>query len=149
MAEISQWKSTRVFLFGGGDNERRLLDDWVKKYSGITSLAQKQYGFPAELSLMSYLDVMVSMDSANMHLASIVNVPVVSVWGATHPYCGFKGWKQQEVNMVQLPMVCRPCAEFGDKPCYRGDYHCLAGIPPQMILDKILTVLNIVTPDAR
>ena len=149
VAEISQWKSTRVFLFGGGDNERRLLDDWVKKYQGITSLAQKQYGFPAELSLMSYLDVMVSMDSANMHLASIVNVPVVSVWGATHPYCGFKGWKQQEVNMVQLPMVCRPCAEFGDKPCYRGDYHCLAGIPPQMILDKILTVLNIVTPDAR
>ena len=42
-----------------------------------------------ELNLMSHLDVMLSMDSANMHLASLVNIPVVSVWGATHPYAGF------------------------------------------------------------
>lgn len=33
-----------------------------------------------ELNLMSHLDVMLSMDSANMHLASLVNIPVVSIW---------------------------------------------------------------------
>ena len=52
----------------------------------MVSLAGKRYGFPVELSLVSWLDVMVSMDSANMHLASLVRTPVVRVWGATHPY---------------------------------------------------------------
>lgn len=135
--EISRWENTKVFLFGGGEEECRILDGWTGKYPNCTSLADKRYGFPLELALLSHLDVMVSMDSANMHLASTVNVPVVSIWGATHPYCGFKGWKQSESNTVQLSMVCRPCSIFGDKPCYRGDYHCLAGIPPQVIIDKV------------
>lgn len=141
--EISGWENTKIFLFGGGEEEKRVFDDWIRKYRNTTSLAVKRYGFPVELSLMSHLDVMLSMDSGNMHLASIVNVPVVSIWGATHPYCGFKGWKQQESDMVQLPMVCRPCSVFGDKPCYRGDYLCLTGIPPQMITEKIKNTLNI------
>ena len=55
-----------------------------------------------ELNLMSHLDVMLSMDSANMHLASLVNIPVVSIWGATHPYAGFMGWKQLPVNTCNL-----------------------------------------------
>ena len=35
---------------------------------------------PEELVLMSYLDVMISMDSANMHMASLVHTPVISIW---------------------------------------------------------------------
>ncbi len=142
MAEFAEWDNTRIFLFGGGEEERKILAAWAEKYPSAISIAEKRHGFPAELALMSHLDVMVSMDSANMHMASIASVPVVSVWGATHPYCGFKGWKQQERNMVQLSMVCRPCSMFGDKPCYRGDYHCLAGIPPQVIIDKIKNIIN-------
>ena len=142
LAEISGWSNTKIFLFGGGEGERKVFASWVEKYPSTISLAEKRHGFPVELALMSHLDVMVSMDSGNMHLASIVSVPVVSVWGATHPYCGFKGWKQQETNMVQLSMDCRPCSVFGNKPCHRGDYHCLAGIPPQMIIDKVSNIIN-------
>lgn len=142
VSDISTWENTKIFLFGNGEEERKVCDTWSNKFQSVISLADKRYGFPAELSLMSYLDVMLSMDSANMHLASIVATPVVSIWGATHPYCGSKGWKQQEINMVQLSMVCRPCSVFGDKPCHRDDYHCLAGIPPQIIIDKIKTIIS-------
>lgn len=134
---LSARGDVKIFLFGGGEHERTVLDGWASKYPGIISLAGRRLGFPIELSLLSHLDVMVSMDSANMHLASLVRVPVVSIWGATHPYCGFKGWKQQDSDTVQLTMTCRPCSVFGDKPCYRGDYHCLNGISPSLILDKI------------
>ena len=85
---------------------------------------------------MSHLDVMVSMDSANMHLASLVAVPVVSVWGATHPCCGFLGWHQSEANVVQLSLDCRPCSIFGNKPCYRKDYACL-DIAPAVIVERV------------
>ena len=90
-----------------------------------------------ELNLMRHLDVMLSMDSANMHLASLVNIPVVSIWGATHPYAGFMGWKQLPVNTVQLDLSCRPCSVYGQKPCWRGDYACLRDIKPEQVIAKI------------
>lgn len=137
VARLSERAGTRIFLFGGGEEERKVLDSWAERYPRVISLAAKRLGFPVELALASWLDVMVSMDSANMHLASLVTTPVVSVWGATHPYCGFKGWRQKEEDIIQLPMTCRPCSVFGNKPCYRGDYLCLRGIAPQSIISRV------------
>lgn len=139
---ISAIDGVRIFLFGGGGEEAAVLDTWAQQYPGVTSLAGKRYGFPVELALVSHLDVMVTMDSANMHLASLVLTPVVSIWGATHPYCGFKGWRQKEDDIVQLPMTCRPCSVFGNKPCFRGDYHCLRGISPQVVAEHIMKYLG-------
>ena len=86
---------------------------------------------------------MLAMDSANMHLASIVDTPVVSVWGATHPIAGFYGWHQLPENAIQVEnLACRPCSVFGNKECYRGDYACFAGITPQMIIDKLKNFLG-------
>jgi ADP-heptose:LPS heptosyltransferase len=96
-----------------------------------------------ELILMSHLDVMISMDSSNMHLASLTNTPVVSIWGATHPYAGFMGWGQSEDNAVQIPLDCRPCSIFGQKPCLRGDYACMRNIAPETIVEKVEKVLRV------
>ncbi|MEG0191459.1 MAG: glycosyltransferase family 9 protein, partial [Lachnospiraceae bacterium] len=90
----------------------------------------------------SYLDVMLSMDSANMHLASLVGIPVVSVWGATHPYAGFMGWKQQPDHTVQVDLSCRPCSVYGQKPCFRGDYACLMQITPRQVIEKIERIIS-------
>lgn len=135
----------RVFLFGGGEREREVLDGWQNELEGVTSLAGLKLGFATELALMNHLDAMVSMDSANMHLASIAGTPVLSVWGATHPYCGFKPWRNTDDDMIQLPVECRPCSVFGDKPCHRGDYLCLNAITPELIAGKILRKLDIKT----
>ena len=95
-----------------------------------------------ELVLMSQLDTMVSMDSANMHIASLTGTPVISIWGATHPYCGFSGWNQSSENTVQTDLSCRPCSVYGNKPCLRQDYACLYEIKPEEILQQIKTVLK-------
>ncbi len=99
-------------------------------------------GLKQELILISHLHVMVSMDSANMHLASLVNTPVVSIWGATHPYAGFMGWHQDPANAVQLDLPCRPCSIYGNKPCARGDFACMKNISPELVTEKIDSVLN-------
>ncbi len=137
VSRLSEIPGVRIFLYGGGEEERQILGRWAEQFPSTISLAGTRLGFKVELALFSYMDAVVSMDSANMHLASLTGVPVVSVWGATHPYCGFKGWRQSESNMVQLPMTCRPCSVFGNKSCITGDYRCLASIPPSMILDKL------------
>lgn len=142
VATLSAVAGMRIFLFGGGGHEREVLGRWQETYRGVVSLAGKNYGFGTELALLSNLDCMVSMDSANMHLASLVAIPVVSIWGATHPYSGFKGWRQDDDNIIQLPLTCRPCSVFGDKPCHRGDYLCLSGIKPAIIADKVLSIIG-------
>jgi ADP-heptose:LPS heptosyltransferase len=126
----------KVFVFGGGDAEKKIVDVWASKYPSITSMVGK-LRMNDELLLMSQLDLMYSMDSGNMHLASLVNTPVVSVWGATHPFAGFMGWNQSIENAVQVDLECRPCSVYGQKPCYRGDYACLYSITPKMIIDRI------------
>ncbi len=134
---LSRHERLHLFLFGA-DNEAALLAKWQERYPRVISLASQRHGFKVELSLMSYLDVMLSMDSANMHLAALAGVPVVSVWGATHPYAGFLGYTASPAHIIQADMACRPCSVFGDKPCYRGDYACLRQITPDSITQKVL-----------
>ena len=136
VAKLSGESKVKIFLFGSGERERDILSVWEERYPHVITLADKRHGFALELALMSHLDVMISMDSANMHLASLVAVPVVSVWGATHPCCGFLGWHQSEANMVQLPLGCRPCSIFGNKPCHRKDYACME-IAPSVIVERV------------
>lgn len=139
---ITSWQNVKIFFLGQGDTERDQFRLWTAKYHNATSLAERRHGFPTELALLSHCDVMLSMDNMNMHLASLVRLPVVSVWGASHPYCGFMGWKQSEDNVVQLNMACRPCSLFGDKKCYYNDFFCLTGIQPQMVANAVKRVLD-------
>ena len=139
---IKGYPSCRIFFFGGGGKERETLDSWAQRYVNCTNASAVLGGMRNELILMSHLDVMISMDSGNMHLASLVGTKVVSIWGATHPYAGFMGWNQSEENAVQLDMACRPCSVYGNKPCLRGDYACMNDIRPEMIVAKIKQLFN-------
>lgn len=137
---LNQERGVRIFLFGAGDKELSVLRQWASKYPQV--ILPEGLRMERELILMSHLDVMLSMDSANMHLASLVNTPVLSIWGATHPYAGFMGYGQSSENAIQLDNLdCRPCSVFGNKPCLRGDYACLNGITPQHVVDRVLQVI--------
>lgn len=139
---LERHPQARLFLFGRGPQEDEYFGRWCRQYGQCTFVSRHVDTMRQELVLMSRLDVMLSMDSANMHLASLTGTPVVSVWGATHPYAGFMGWGQSEANAVQLDMDCRPCSIFGQKPCQRGDYACLTGIRPETIVERVERVLS-------
>ena len=130
----------KVFVFGGGETEKNIINGWCATYPSIKSLVGT-LNLSQELYLMSQLDLMYSMDSANMHLASLVNTPVISLWGATHPYAGFMGWNQSIENTIQVDLFCRPCSIYGQIPCYRKDYACLYQITPDQIINRIEQVL--------
>lgn len=137
LRELSGRPDTTVFLFGGGPYEQKILGEWARKYPSTISLAGERHGFPTELALLHDLDAMITMDSANMHMAALAGAPVVAVWGATHPYCGFSGWRVPDENNIQLPMPCRPCSVFGNKPCLTGDRRCMTGIRPTAITGRV------------
>ena len=138
---LSERKNTTAFLFGGGTAENKQIESLCGKYNNVRP-AKSQQGLKGELAMMSQLNVMLSMDSANMHLASLVGTRVVSIWGGTHPYAGFLGWNQKESDCVQLDLPCRPCSVYGNKPCFRGDYACMNGIMPESIIEKLSSYLK-------
>jgi len=134
-------KDYTIFLFGLDDKERNMARQLGDKYENIIDVSSK-LNLESEMLLISYLDVMVSMDSANMHLASLVEVPVVSIWGATHPSLGFYGYNQDIDNAILSDIECRPCSVFGDLPCKRGDYACLTRVKESDIIEKVENILS-------
>lgn len=117
-------KGYKIWIFGGGQKEQKIAEQWEQVHKNSCSLVGK-LSLKEELNLISNLDLMLSMDSAGMHMASLKGIPVVSIWGATHPFAGFLGYGQELKNCVQLDLACRPCSVYGNKACYRGDFACM------------------------
>ncbi len=142
VAKIAALPNVKIFLFGAGEEEEKVLAGWVSKYHHCVNMAELRLGFASELALFGCCDVVLSMDSANMHLASLAAVPVVSIWGATHPYAGFSGIGQSAANAIGVDLPCRPCSVFGNKPCIHGDLRCMQMISPETVIDRLLPYLQ-------
>lgn len=144
MLEVLQLLSAHpdivVYLLGG-KNDVLQLTAWAAQFPNV-EVAAGTMRFAEELPFIAHLDLVVSMDSANMHLASLYGVPVVSIWGATHPYAGFYGWGQNPAHAVQIDLACRPCSVFGNKPGPREDLACMHGISPMAVWQQVIKVLE-------
>ena len=129
-------KGYHLFLFGAQGKEQSILKAWEQTYKSCIALPGL-LTIQEELLLIGHLDVMLTMDSANMHLASLVHTPVVSIWGSTTPACGFLGWGQSEENALCLHLPCQPCSISGREKCPLGHLSCMNLISPQEICNRI------------
>ena len=135
-------RGMRVFLFGAGKHESEVLAEW-EEGNQVVSICGKMKGLHDEMLLMSQLDLMLAMDSSNMHIASIVGTPTVSVWGATHPKAGFTPWGQPQSHIIEdSSLPCRPCSIYGKEPCRFHDLRCMNRITPETIVEKVDEVLQ-------
>ncbi|MBR4829559.1 MAG: glycosyltransferase family 9 protein [Muribaculaceae bacterium] len=142
VAQLSQRENYQIFLMGGGKAEKIALRPIVRKYKNVISMAEIKHGFIDEYALLSRCDLMLTMDSANMHLASLVGLKAVTIWGATAPACGFMGYGQDDSNNIQLDMDCRPCSIYGERDCRYGDFRCLKGISPDWIVKRVIDAIE-------
>ncbi|MDD3458022.1 MAG: glycosyltransferase family 9 protein [Weeksellaceae bacterium] len=134
-------KGTKVYLFGS-KQENEQLKDWEQLHPNIVSVAGK-YNLKKELEIMSGLKLMVSMDSANMHLASMVGTRTISIWGNTHPFMGFLGYGQQYIDVIQdETMEERPVSVFGRENTRSVEKDFFKNISPELIISRIEKYLN-------
>ena len=142
---LTRRDDTMVYLFGSKGREGNILSFFADKYRNLESVVGK-YDLAGELALISTLNLMIAMDSANMHFASLAGTRVVSIWGATSPDTGFMAYNSNPDDIIQLDMPCRPCSVFGQKKCATNDRACMKNITPEMIITKIESILG---PDPR
>ncbi|AOZ99101.1 glycosyltransferase family 9 protein [Flavobacterium commune] len=99
ISRLAENKNHTILLFGGGKKEIEILDSISSSYENVINMAGK-IKFQQELELISNLDVMLSMDSGNAHIAAMLGVKVVTLWGATHPFAGFSPFNQPLENAL-------------------------------------------------
>jgi ADP-heptose:LPS heptosyltransferase len=137
----------RFWFFGGNEDSGRLFALQCR-IAGSTSLVGK-LSLNDELVFMSKLDMMISMDSSNMHMAALVGTKVISIWGGTDPLGGFAAWMQPENLSIRIPvdeLTCRPCTIYGKGDCKRLDFACMTWLTPEMVYKRIE---KLVLPDRR
>ncbi|MDK2771943.1 MAG: glycosyltransferase family 9 protein [Flavobacterium sp.] len=133
----------KIFLFGGGEAEIQKLNQLQNQHQNVVVVAGK-LKFQQELDLISNLDLMLSMDSGNAHIAAMLGLKVITLWGATHPYAGFKPFNQPDdfcinADRNQYPLL--PTSVYGNKKV-DGYEDVMRTIQPEVVVDKIKKELN-------
>src|SRR5690606_17319572 len=144
IALLGRRDDLKIFLFGAGESETTVLNQWEKDYPNVVNMAGK-VSFKEEIDLISNLDGMLSMDSGNGHLAANYGIPVITLWGLTHPYTGFAPFGQPATNSLlpdleQYPEI--PTSIYGNK-VPDGYYDAMRSIPPDMVIKKVRELLNL------
>jgi ADP-heptose:LPS heptosyltransferase len=130
----------KLFLFGGGKTETQLLTTFAQNKTNCIVIAGK-LNLEQELQLISNLDVMLSMDSGNAHLAAMLGIKTITLWGATHPYAGFAPFGQDLSNCLlpdlnKYPLL--PSSVYGNKHVV-GYEEVMRGILPETVVAKVMT----------
>ncbi|MGE8340559.1 MAG: glycosyltransferase family 9 protein [Flavobacterium sp.] len=141
--KLAENKNQTILLFGGGKKEIEILDSLAQPFENVINMAGK-IKFQQELQLISNLDVMLSMDSGNAHIAAMLGVKVITLWGATHPYAGFLPFNQSLENALtsdrnQYPKL--PTSVYGNK-IVEGYEDAMRTILPQQVVDKVIEQLS-------
>ena len=115
--ELASNTNNKIFLFGGGNKEIEILNSFANGKENVINVAGK-LKLQQELDLISNLDVMLSMDSGNAHIAAMFGIKVITLWGATHPFAGFAPFNQPLENCIvsdreKYPKL--PTSVYGNK----------------------------------
>lgn len=141
--ELSSDTTNKIFLFGGGNKEIEILNSFSNCNQNVINVAGKLI-LQQELDLISNLDVMLSMDSGNSHMASMLGIKVITLWGATHPFAGFAPFDQPFENCLvsdreKFPLL--PTSVYGNKKV-EGYGDAMRSINPDEIVNKIVAYIS-------
>lgn len=137
--------NAKIFLFGSKE-EKKVLSELKGDTPDCYIVSGGKYGIKGEIGIMEKLDIMVGMDSSNVHIMALLKKPVIGLYGTTHPISGFGPYAQEDVGVLQVEnLPCRPCSIFGDTTCYRKDFACMELIDPMDVIRRIRLIKNINT----
>ncbi len=131
-----------VILVGGKEDENLC--------TGVQQLSEsmKVYNTAGKLSLLQSAElirrgrVLISNDSAPMHIAVAMRTPVVAIFGATVPQFGFAPYGEHDVVVETLGLPCRPCSNHGGDVCPIKTFECMKAITPTNVLTRVLTLMR-------
>ncbi len=109
----------------GGEGRRRVVNA-----CGKLTLRQSA-------ALIGRAALVVTNDSAPLHLATAMGTPVVAVFGSTVPEFGFGPLRAGDVSLGIDGLQCRPCSAHGPPACPLGHHRCMRELTVDAVLAAI------------
>jgi heptosyltransferase-2 len=118
----------------GGPEDRSLGEAIAAAAPGRVQVAAGALSLRGSAALLERSRVLVTNDSAPLHLASAVGTRTVAIFGPTIPGFGFgpRGEADRIVELSGLP--CRPCSSHGPEVCPLGHHRCMRELSVEDVL---------------
>lgn len=163
----AKYSNSLVLIIGGSKKGKRLqLGQWIEIIKKVEHLNPILLGGPEDaplaaalcqrfsnchdatdttveqgLAIVKAANLVVSGDTGFMHAAALMNVPLVSIWAATHPHLGFAPWPPRQNQRLILSSASSPISKHGNVPWWRSN-------PIQKVeVKEVLTAIAETLPD--
>jgi ADP-heptose:LPS heptosyltransferase len=133
--------SAKVIFLGSKEDEKlcleiaNLMENKPVILAGKTNILQSA-------AIISKCKVILSGDSAPVHIASAVKTPVVAIFGSTIPEFGFAPYGEGHL-IIEKKMDCRPCGIHGKDKCPKKHFKCMTEITTSEVFAALLTKLGL------
>lgn len=140
LLKILKKEKVRVVLIGGPD-DNLLCDDIIKKSESNTINLAGSLTILESAALIEKLDLVVSNDSAPLHIANAVKTDVIAFFGPTVRRFGCYPYREND-TMLEVDLPCRPCGKHGGNKCPEKHFKCMKDILPENVSAEIIKYLR-------
>ena len=131
----------KVIFLGSKEDEKlcleiaNLMEEKPVILAGRTNILQSA-------AIISKCKVILSNDSAPVHIASAMKRPVVAIFGSTIPEFGFGPYEEGSI-IIEKKIECRPCGIHGKNKCPKKHFKCMTEITTPEVFEALLTKINL------
>lgn len=134
--------SCEILIFGASGNEEKKIKKICKERKNTYNVSSN-YSLDEQMAVISNLELLISMDSANGHIASIFGINVITIWGATHPFTGYSPFMQPDINSITPDIKAfpkLPVTIYGSN-CPENYSEAINSIKTKTILERVSDII--------
>jgi heptosyltransferase II len=132
----------RMTVIVGGAEDAALADAIVAAAPEKVVSAAGALSLRESAALIQRASLLVTNDSAPLHLATAVGTPIVALFGPTVPEFGFGPRRPGDVTLGHAHLACRPCSKHGPHRCPLGHHRCMRELSVEVVLDAVASVMS-------
>lgn len=132
--------NAKIIIFGD-EKEKEMVNQIAQNLKAQNPIEAVGLKLNQLTALIDQCKILVSNDSGLMHIATARNVPVVAIFGPTHPKLGFTPFGEKSIAL-SANVQCSPCSLHGKSPCYQKSRFCMDFISPQKVVKESLKILS-------
>jgi lipopolysaccharide heptosyltransferase II len=132
----------RPSVLVGGPEDIELAESIVARSAGRTVSAAGALNLRQSAALIQRAALLVTNDSAPLHLATAVGTPIVAIFGPTVPEFGFAPRRIGDLTIGHEALACRPCSKHGPPTCPLGHHRCMRDLLVDRVLQAVATIAS-------
>ena len=140
-AELTSRTDGQVVIVGGRE-DAPLAQAIVQSSGGKAVSAAGALSLRESAALIRRARVLVTNDSAPLHLATAVGTPVLALFGPTVPEFGFGPRHPGDVTLGHAELSCRPCSRHGPQVCPLGHHRCMRDLSVEAVSKAMATMAS-------